>query len=120
MEDVQSSSGMRVYTLRVTTPPNTFGKAPLVTVQSLLDGYLRCCSVMFYDGCLYAVGFRLYTYGMLVIPANSGAWVVGNNERIEFTPELRLPSPGYKVEIETCNYAVDYKHAINISLGVGL
>lgn len=110
---------MKDYILSITTPPNTTDKTPQVLVVPLLGGYLRSVSVMFYDGCLLAVGVKLKSYGSLIIPTNGGGWIIGNNERLEFYPSIMLSGPDYHVEVETCNYAVDYSHTVNIRLEVG-
>jgi hypothetical protein len=101
----------------ITTPPNTFEQAPRVTPVLLLGRRLAMCSVVFPDGCLYAVGVRIKSYGTFIIPFNVG-WIIGNNEHLDFYPNIILEGPSYKVEVETCNYAVDYPHTVNISLEV--
>lgn len=109
---------MALFSAIISVPANTLPADPKQYIIAPTVGFLRSVKVMFPDGCLGAVGFRIYDRGRQLAPLPSG-WIGGrNNETIEWMEMRRLEGPPYEIMIEAYNEADDWPHSLHFTFDI--
>jgi hypothetical protein len=109
---------MSLFQASIVVPPNTPRSVPYLTEIRPTVGYINRISVMFPDGCLGAVGFRLSDGGKQFAPLPAG-WLGGrNNETLEWVEGRQLEGPPYVITVESYNLAVDWPHTLYFTLEI--
>lgn len=74
----------RIEAFSILVPAGTTEAAPLEQALSFLEAELLELELIIPDGHSGLTGFALEHSGQQVIPATDGAWIIGNDERIEW------------------------------------
>lgn len=100
---------MPMYVVPVTIPPNTPDHNPIRVTSNPIRGFITRMEIEFPDGCLNAVGIRVYDNGKQIAPLPTG-WLTGNGRIIEWYENTRLEGPPWVIVIEGYNDAIDWPH----------
>lgn len=85
-----------VRTFQVTIPAGTAKASPQTTNLTMPQRILRAVSFLIPDGANGNVGFALGAAGQPVVPFDTGTWIVGNDETINWELEGQIDSGAWQ------------------------
>lgn len=101
-----------VRTFAVSVPAGTSQAAPQVTALTMPARVVRSVRFRIPPGPAGVLGFALAAAGVSVVPWNAGAWLVGDNEVIDWPLEGQITSGAW--QLRAYNSGV-YAHTVYVS-----
>ena len=93
----------------VTVPAGTLSTAPQRTKLDMPSRIVRSVRMRMPPGPSGTVGFQLTSGGLQVFPVNAGAWLIGDDEVIEWVPSSTITSGAWQV---TAYNTGTYQHSL--------
>ena len=105
---------MPVWPINITIPANTSQDNPLEKELEVEGDYLTKIEVLFPSGCTCLAGLQVRYGAELIVPAEEGTWLVGDNETVRV--EMTWPLPERKAKLTFLAYNEDelYPHTLYI------
>jgi hypothetical protein len=101
-----------VRTFEVTVPAGTLEAAPFTAELSMPARIVRSVRVRIPPGPAGVMGWALGAAGERVLPWNPGAWIIGDNEAIEWPLEGQIESGAW--QLQAYNTGV-YDHSLYLT-----
>ncbi len=106
------------YTIDLLIPRNTPKTAPVTGDIDFAPMLADNVSITFPAGCVGLVGIRFKYQSRVLWPYNTDAWYKGNDQAVEFTPNLKLEEEPLTLTIEGYNLDDTYQHTVIVLLDV--
>jgi len=107
---------MAIYTAKLTIPANTPRDSPVSVTVELERAVITRIIIRIPSGHLVLTGMRICYGDMQLWPEESGTWITGENEVIDWTEYFELPDDPTRLRLEGYNEDDTYDHAFLIRI----
>lgn len=101
-----------IYTKEITIPANTLVTSPYNDTLKVVDGVITEVNILFPSGCRGLVGVRIYDYKHIVWPSNPDAWIIADNETVEWMDDYTMAGLPNTLTLEGYNNDDSFEHTI--------
>jgi len=105
-----------IYTAKLTIPANTPRDSPVSVSIELTRAVLTRISIRIPPGHCALTGLRISYGDMQLWPEESGTWVSGDDEALEWNEYFELPDDPTRLTLEGYNEDVKYEHSFYVRM----